>query len=115
MKLEEYLIKKKWTSALFARLCGIPGPVMWKYLKRAGSLSLDSALLIEVATEGEVTAWDISRNGDSIKNKTFRTIIDEVPLIFKSRKSKTKEESKKHTEEQNNVIPEIPVMTQPIP
>ncbi len=114
MKLEEYLIKKKWTSALFAKLSGIPSPVIWRYLKKGVSLSLDSALLIEVATEGEVTAWDISRNADAIKNRTFREIDDGMPLLFKKRNKKAKEESKEHDEQQNDMKTEISIMTQPI-
>lgn len=52
----------------FSEKTGISYPVIVKVMNLSGSISLDIALKIEKATNGEVSVWDMSKNAEAIKS-----------------------------------------------
>lgn len=99
MKLINWLKEKRWNTAIFSRESGISLPILRKIVNGTGSITLDIALRIEMATKehatnkGEyVTAWDLSQNTELIKK-------GEWPLAKTSPKNKPKKDK---NQEHNN-------------
>lgn len=77
MKLEEYLTKNDWNTAVFSRRSKVKLGVLRKIVNEAGSVNLNTALRIEAATKGEVKVWDLIAEAKDIAEE-FSYPIEEV-------------------------------------
>jgi DNA-binding transcriptional regulator YdaS (Cro superfamily) len=64
MTLKEYLQKSKLTQSQFARIAGIHKTIVWHHIS-GRNLSLENAMKILEATQGEVGLSDLSANNGS--------------------------------------------------
>ena len=77
--------------SIFAREVNIAVPILSKIINEAGSINLDTALKIEKATDGKVTAWDLSPNDQLIrKGQLFGKAADRQKKAEKDKKYKHK-------------------------
>jgi len=60
MKLAEYLEIKGWSPALFAKKCGLSHTTIHNIVYEIKNISLNTALTIQKATEGEVSFEDMA-------------------------------------------------------
>lgn len=60
MKLGEYLENKGWSPSLFARKCGLSHTTVHNIVYEIKNISLNTALTIQKATDGEVTFEDMA-------------------------------------------------------
>lgn len=72
MKLEEYLREKRWNTSIFSRESKVDIVTLRKIVNGKGSINLDTALQIEIATNGKVRTWDLSLNADLIKKGSWK-------------------------------------------
>jgi len=72
MKLDEFLHEKRWNTAIFSRECKVNVMTLRKIINGVGSINLDTALQIEVASKGKVKPWDLSRNADIIREGNWK-------------------------------------------
>lgn len=114
MKLEEFLCEKKWSALIFSRVSGIRPITLYKLLNNMGSVSLDTALVIEMATDGKVTPWDLSVNSEAIRAKTFKSTSNEFSLSKRpTLRKKNKKTQPKQTNEED-MKSEISICEKPI-
>ena len=92
MKLNEYLVKNHWNCAVFSKISGVKAPILHKIIKQTGTVNLASALLIEAATKGEVTVWDLIPQAGAIAEQ-FSYSIEEI------KKERNKARDKKRANE----------------
>ena len=91
MKLQDWLNKKRWNTAVFSRESGISLATLRKLINGTGGINLDIALRIEKMTNGEVKTWDLSLNAENIKKGRW-------PLHDRAIKDDSKECKKKNDE-----------------
>lgn len=70
-KFEEWLKEKRWSMMDFSKEIGISYPVIVKIMHQKGTVNLDTALIIENATGGKLSVWDLSPNAELIRKSSI--------------------------------------------
>src|SRR6185503_2885531 len=76
MKLAQFLLMKRWNSAIFGREYGISVSLLRKIINEKGNwgVSLDLALYLNRVTQGAVTPWDLCPHADAIKTTGWQDL-----------------------------------------